>query len=174
MENFGDLEFTNNVWICLTHGGRFVICDVLVEMEAGLIVAGIVVVVDFASVVIGVVDIVGFVVELLVDGANVVVVITCVEIGEVVVDIRAVELFVSGSDVVAVLLVDDDIVVGFVVFSWLVVLALENVAVVEDPVVLRSVGFVVVSPVVAVACVVSTPWDVGENVVDDVFFVGSK
>ena len=174
MENFGDLEFTNNVWICLTHGGRFVICDVLVEMEAGLIVAGIVVVVDFASVVIGVVDIVGFVVELLVDGANVVVVITCVEIGEVVVDIRAVELFVSGSNVVAVLLVDDDIVVGFVVFSWLVVLALENVAVVEDPVVLRSVGFVVVSPVVAVACVVSTPWDVGENVVDDVVFVGSK
>ena len=174
MENFGDLEFTNNVWICLTHGGRFVICDVLVEMEAGLIVAGIVVVVDFASVVIGVVDIVGVVVELLVDGANVVVVITCVEIGEVVVDIRAVELFVSGSDVVAVLLVDDDIVVGFVVFSWLVVLALENVAVVEDPVVLRSVGFVVVSPVVAVACVVSTPWDVGENVVDDVVFVGSK
>ena len=167
MENFGDLEFTNNVWICLTHGGRFVICDVLVEMEAGLIVAGIVVVVDFASVVIGVVDIVGFVVELLVDGAN-------VEIGEDVVDIRAVELFVSGSDVVAVLLVDDDIVVGFVVFSWLVVLALENVAVVEDPVVLRSVGFVVVSPVVAVACVVSTPWDVGENVVDDVVFVGSK
>lgn len=158
----------------MTHGGRFVICDVLVEMEAGLIVAGIVVVVDFASVVIGVVDIVGFVVELLVDGANVVVVITCVEIGEVVVDIRAVELFVSGSDVVAVLLVDDDIVVGFVVFSWLVVLALENVAVVEDPVVLRSVGFVVVSPVVAVACVVSTPWDVGENVVDDVVFVGSK
>ena len=151
----------------MTHGGRFVICDVLVEMEAGLIVAGIVVVVDFASVVIGVVDIVGFVVELLVDGAN-------VEIGEDVVDIRAVELFVSGSDVVAVLLVDDDIVVGFVVFSWLVVLALENVAVVEDPVVLRSVGFVVVSPVVAVACVVSTPWDVGENVVDDVFFVGSK
>ena len=151
----------------MTHGGRFVICDVLVEMEAGLIVAGIVVVVDFASVVIGVVDIVGVVVELLVDGAN-------VEIGEDVVDIRAVELFVSGSDVVAVLLVDDDIVVGFVVFSWLVVLALENVAVVEDPVVLRSVGFVVVSPVVAVACVVSTPWDVGENVVDDVFFVGSK
>ena len=151
----------------MTHGGRFVICDVLVEMEAGLIVAGIVVVVDFASVVIGVVDIVGFVVELLVDGAN-------VEIGEDVVDIRAVELFVSGSNVVAVLLVDDDIVVGFVVFSWLVVLALENVAVVEDPVVLRSVGFVVVSPVVAVACVVSTPWDVGENVVDDVVFVGSK
>ena len=151
----------------MTHGGRFVICDVLVEMEAGLIVAGIVVVVDFASVVIGVVDIVGVVVELLVDGAN-------VEIGEDVVDIRAVELFVSGSDVVAVLLVDDDIVVGFVVFSWLVVLALENVAVVEDPVVLRSVGFVVVSPVVAVACVVSTPWDVGENVVDDVVFVGSK
>ena len=151
----------------MTHGGRFVICDVLVEMEAGLIVAGIVVVVDFASVVIGVVDIVGVVVELLVDGAN-------VEIGEDVVDIRAVELFVSGSNVVAVLLVDDDIVVGFVVFSWLVVLALENVAVVEDPVVLRSVGFVVVSPVVAVACVVSTPWDVGENVVDDVVFVGSK
>ena len=151
----------------MTHGGRFVICDVLVEMEAGLIVAGIVVVVDFASVVIGVVDIVGVVVELLVDGAN-------VEIGEDVVDIRAVELFVSGSNVVAVLLVDDDIVVGFVVFSWPVVLALENVAVVEDPVVLRSVGFVVVSPVVAVACVVSTPWDVGENVVDDVVFVGSK
>ena len=137
----GSLEYQN----CFTHthGGRLVVCAVLVGIEVAVIV-GVKVsisVVDVSAVVTGVVDIHGVGVELSVDGANVVVGVSGAE-GVVllfgVVESNVVELSgdvdVSGP-VVTVLLVDDDDVVDFsvdfVVFNWSVVLTLEVVLVSE-------------------------------------------
>ena len=130
-------------------------------VEVVVVVDGSISVVDFTDVVAGVVDVIGIVVELLVDGANV-----------VIVDIDAVELFVTGADVavvgpmVVVPFVDDKDVVDFVfsigcvVLNWLVVPLLEtvlasvvtvrvgelgSVASVEDSVEVCSIVFVLMS-----------------------------
>ena len=119
-----------------------VICAVLVEIEVEVIVAVDVSisVVDFTDVVASVVDVIGVMVELLVDGSDVVVGVTTVVLFLLdVVDINVVEVFVTGANVdvsgpiVTVPFVEDNDVVdfvlsvGWVVFNWLVVPTLETV-----------------------------------------------
>ena len=138
---FGSLGVTriSELFFSDTHGGRLVVCEVLVGVIVGVKVS--ISVVDVSAVVTGVVEINGVGVELSVDGANVVVGVSGAE-GVVllvgVVESNVVELSgdvdVSGP-VVTVLLVDDDDVVDFsvdsVVFNWSVVLTLEVVLVSE-------------------------------------------
>ena len=122
----GSLELQN--WFTHTHGGRLVVCEVLVGIEVGVIV-GVKVsisVVDVSAVVTGVVDINEVGVELSVDGANVVVGAKGVVLLVGVVESNVAEL--SGDvdvvgPMVTVLLVDDDGIVdsGFSVDSVVLV-----------------------------------------------------